>query len=206
MNIENNENHIILWNKYYIKNKISISWGYKEIDSHIVDFLNFYTFENGNNILDVGCGYGKNAIYLLSNNFIYYGIDIANEPISYAKSNYPKGNFYLKDILTLETNFIFDTIIDAGCLHVNKPENWNKILNKYNRLLEKGGRVFIRIFKSDNGSNNPLFIIDGVLPVRGNTKEKLTQIIEKHFYIDKIIFDKDYYKEDEIFYFYLIKK
>lgn len=202
----NYKEHIIKWNKYYLKNKTSVSWWFNKPDLHVLDFITFHNLESNLQILDVWCWYWKNSSLFIGRWVNYIWIDIAKEAIEYSKKNINWWKFILWDIISYNFENKFDVIINAWCFHVNNKIDWEKILLKYKNLLSKNWVIFIRIFNSKIKNENPIFVIDNELPVWWYTKEELIEIFWKLFYIDKIILDNDYYEEDEIFYLYLKNK
>jgi SAM-dependent methyltransferase len=92
-------------------------------------------------ILDVGCGDGillkflkkfentQKNLYLHQNSIVgskqnkknieenYYGIDLSNEMLKYARKNYKKATFFQGDFLNFSSPQSFQTIIFNGCLH-----------------------------------------------------------------------------------------
>jgi SAM-dependent methyltransferase len=203
----NYSNHIIRWNKYYLINKLNVTWGVTKIDSHISDFINYLNLKwNKNSVIDVWCGYWKNASIFLDKGYDYTWIDISKEPIIYASDNIKRWKFILWDIMTFNFKNKFDIIIDAWCIHVNNKSKLKYILNKYLYILKDNWYIFIRLFKSDKINTKPLFMIDWYLPVWWYTKNEILKYFWKNFKINKLILDENYYKEDEIFYLYLSKK
>lgn len=204
----NYKNHIIIWNKYYNLHKKNVSWGFNKWDSHVKDFMDFYGVLDWKNkqVLDTWCWYWKNAIFFIEKWFFYTWIDIAKEPIDYARKSILGGNFLLWDIISYNFNSKFNFIVDAWCFHVNNKLDWKKILLKYREILVDDWLIFIRIFKSETKNEEPLFFVDNELPVWWYTESELIVLVWDLFNIEKIILDKDYYEEDEVFYLYLRKK
>ncbi|MBN8828228.1 MAG: methyltransferase domain-containing protein [Sphingobacteriia bacterium] len=70
-------------------------------------------------LLDLGCGYGALFSYLKSHNLLekidYHGVDLSNEMISYAQSNFEPQNFEVKDVISNPFNDNqFDFVIMNG--------------------------------------------------------------------------------------------
>lgn len=200
--------HFAKWNYYYKKVWKWVSWWYDKPDSHISDFLKYINAKSNISVLDVWCWFWKNASLFIDKNINYTWIDIWKYPIEEAKKLYKNCEFIYWDIISHRFDWNkYDLIIDAGCIHVNHPNKLEKILDKYYEVGKDNWKVFIRIFKW-NTESKPLFFINDFLPVWWYTKESFKSHIDlKKFNIDKIILDRDYYAEDELYYFYLtIKK
>lgn len=93
-------------------------------------------------LLEIGCGPGNIAKYLLSKrpDFDIFGIDIAPNMIEFAKKNNPTANFAVMDsrqINNLETKY--DGIIGGFYLpYLSHTESKELISNSYDLLNEKG--------------------------------------------------------------------
>lgn len=73
------------------------NWQY--IQNQTAGYLQRYLLP-GTRVVDVGCGYG--AIYdLLPNKIKYVGLDISPDLIEIARIRYPKGDFRVFDVMTL---------------------------------------------------------------------------------------------------------
>lgn len=96
----------------------------------------------GKNILDIGCGPGKDAPMFIGAN--YYGLDISPIYIQEAKEKYGKfGTFIcssVDDLLTIELPK-FDVIIMKGVLHHLSDEQINKMLETIKALLNQKGKL-----------------------------------------------------------------
>lgn len=201
-----NQNFSKEWNEYYFLNKKNADWGYLEADKHVIEFINYFKIKNKINVLDIGCGHGKNSEYLLKKGFTTYGIDISKKAIYYSKKRNKKGIF--KQMNAIQTDFkdsFFDVIIDAGCLHVNNKKYWEIIINEYYRILKKDGVFFIRLFKLNNHNNDDeiIFKINDKLDVFGIKKDEIEKYF-KNFKIEKLIYDP-HYKPKPIYYIYFRK-
>ncbi len=103
-------------------------------------------------ILDVGCGPGNIARYLLSKrpDFKLVGLDVAPKMIELAKKNNPSADFKVMDVRNmheLETNF--DGIINGFCLpYLSEKESFDFIRNSYD-VLNENGWVYISFVEGD---------------------------------------------------------
>ena len=194
--------HILNWNKYYDKSWVWVSWWFNECDQHIKDYFNYYNFEKNIKILDVWCWYWKNSKYILDEWFTLSWIDCSLKPINYCKNNIVWWEFILWDIITYKFKETFDVIIDAGCFHVIDPSISIKVIQKYHWILKEWWYLFVRVFCNKEKK----FYIDDFLPVWNYTKESFLEIVSEYFNVENVIFDDNYTKDDEIYYYYLRKK
>lgn len=100
----------------------------------------------GASILDVGCGSGEKAKYLVSKGFHVMGIDFSKEMIALAREQGPTGTFFVKDIkepLGLES--AFDGVFaQAVLLHVPKREVV-RVLRNITAPLKSGGYLYVAV-------------------------------------------------------------
>lgn len=102
-------------------------------------------------ILDLGCGSGRNLVYLAKQGFNVYGIDIAKSGIKitkdWLKNENLKGNLKIGDMyqrLPYSNNF-FDAIISIQTLHHGKINKIRKLIKEMERILKPNGLVFITV-------------------------------------------------------------
>lgn len=99
-----------------------------------------------NKVLELGCGNGKDAEYIISkvgrNNYI--GIDASKELIKLAKKRVKDGKFHVKDMrsVSYETEQFGIILSFSSILHV-KYEEMVKILEKCHKWLKTGGILYI---------------------------------------------------------------
>lgn len=154
--MRNIKNHHLynVWNQvpvnYYQqgvkKNLFQYLWHTHKIKlaKHILSQLEF------NNCLDVGCasGYMVSQIANIFPKTKYFGIDIYDKAIDYAKKTYPQINFKVAtaDKLPFKEN-TFDIILFYETIeHVENPE---KCLKEIRRVLRKDGTLILTM---DSGS------------------------------------------------------
>ncbi|MBI3260862.1 methyltransferase domain-containing protein [Candidatus Berkelbacteria bacterium] len=105
----------------------------------------------GNNVLEIGCGPGRDANYLSEHGLTVTGIDLSEHFIAMAQRNAPRATFQLMDMRKLMfANKTFDGLwIMASFLHIPKQEA-PATLRGFARLLKLGGLMYISV-KSGNG-------------------------------------------------------
>lgn len=120
---------------------------------HWRDFLLIMQDVAGDSIVDIGCGCGAYS-QLIEKYFrfvSYTGIDYAEEAISLAKKTWPSHNFFVKDLWTLDENFIssYDIVHTSALFDV--MSNGDDALNF---LLSLNPKLFIisRIDFTDSNS------------------------------------------------------
>ncbi len=87
-----------------------------------LDLLKNY-LRPGDEILDVGCGHGFLASYLLEQQFKVTGIDASEKLLAIAQKNNPSMTCLYGDIRNIEINKKYDAIVEWWCLfHLNKQD------------------------------------------------------------------------------------
>lgn len=132
------------------------------IDIYLFDQLLKGRFNNCKNILDAGCGNGRNLVYFLKNNFEVFGIDqdqkaidelrILSKKVNSANST---GNFRVAFVEELPfEDAVFDIVICSAVLHFARDEDhFDKMLRSMWRVLKPHGFLFARL-ASDIGIEN----------------------------------------------------
>ena len=106
--------------KIYHSNK-GQSWAGEQPSVELADILKKYKATKESQILEVGCGEGQNARFLLKQGFNLRASDVSNEAISWCKQNIEKNvrnNFFVLDILNNNFTERFDFIISISTLHM----------------------------------------------------------------------------------------
>lgn len=101
-------------------------------------------FTQGKNVLDLGCGEGRNTKYISDQGASVAGIDICKEGIKNAKKKYPKIKFYAADILRFKNKELYDLVFSQMVIcNVKREGEIKKIFSKIYSLLNDGGRFFL---------------------------------------------------------------
>jgi len=127
---------------------------YGDIDIYLFDQLLKGTYDHCNKVLDVGCGVGRNLVYLLQNGFEVHAVDPNPEAIEavrqlsavLAPCN-PSNNFTvaLAESLPYGTAS-FDLVICSAVLHFARDnDHFDSMLRSIWRVLKPGGYLFARL-------------------------------------------------------------
>ena len=104
-------------------------------------------------ILDVGCGDGRNALYLAAHGFQVDAFDISQNAIE--KLNYIKKesgldiNTYICDALKFDFRYNYDLIIMHGVLQFIEKEKQPKIIELLKKHTNNGGYHIIALFTDE---------------------------------------------------------
>ena len=134
----------------------------KSTDIYLIDQILKGRFDHYANVVDLGCGSGRNLPYFLKNEFDVYGIDPRPEAIEEAsiRAHYwnPKAKPGQFKVETMENNSFksshFDLVICNAVLHFAKSQShFEQMLLAACRLIKPGGFFFARL-ASDIGMEN----------------------------------------------------
>ena len=109
------------------------------------------------NILDLGCGNGKNSNYIaeqgLNNKIV--GIEISETALKYARSLVPQGNFMKQNIGAILPfgEASFDIILDVTSSNSLNESERAIYLKEIQRLLKPNGYFFLRTLCKDGDKN-----------------------------------------------------
>lgn len=144
---------IDLWATYFAKNKEQVrisNWRHLNAKRQGIENKIFKEFiKPKNKILDIGCGRGfflKRIFQIFGNSIEYYGIDISEEIINFAKDYFKNAKYLVSpgEKLPFE-NETFDYIQIISTLeHVLNPYS---ILKEAYRVLKKEGRLYVVVHK-----------------------------------------------------------
>lgn len=118
---------------------------------------------NEAHILDVGCGNGYLANYLIMKGHKVTGIDLSQGMLNYAKINAPEAELLIGNAVNLDfLSTTFDGIISTGVLsHIMNIEEVNCVFQNIYKALKKNGIFMLNMFLEEmyqqNWNDNLLF-------------------------------------------------
>ena len=178
------------WNKFYSDREKPIPFFNNIPDENLISYCTSNILKSGK-ALDVGCGNGRNSLYLATQGFNVIGIDISDNSIKWANelaeaySNKPY--FKCESLFNFEDEpKSFDFINDSGCFHHIKPhrrQNYFELILKY---LKDGGYFSMTCFNLNGGANISDYDVYRDYSMHGGlgfTEYKLKKILEPYFEI-----------------------
>ena len=137
------ENSLNYWNNLYEpikRNEITMDDWLEKFDD-IID-------KTSSAIIDLGCGKGNNALYLIQKNRKVISCDQSINAINNIKNNLPEIYqalcFNMLEGLPFDDNYS-DIIIADLCLHYFRNDDTFKIINEIKRVLKPSGHLLIRV-------------------------------------------------------------
>ena len=98
----------------------------------------------GKNVLDAGCGNGRDCKYINQKGFKVKGIDLSKEMLVIAKKMVPKVDFEVMDItnITYSDNSYDGFISNCSFFHI-PVEELPKTLNSFSKILKPNGKLLL---------------------------------------------------------------
>ena len=102
-------------------------------------------------VFDLGCGPGHGAAYLHSLGADVTGIDLVREFIDHARTNFPGPEFRLGSMTELEVpdHSVAGILSWFSTIHL-PPQELDRVLTEFRRMLTPSGRLVIGFFDSDD--------------------------------------------------------
>ena len=129
----------------YAKNYESIELMNKERN----DFLAL--IPEASNILDLGCGHGRDLEYFISKGHSLTGIDISSSLLKIARERAPDAKLIELNLLDIDSiEDLFNGIWCNAVLHHLKKDDFSKVLEKIHNRLNYGGVFFLSVKNNIN--------------------------------------------------------
>jgi SAM-dependent methyltransferase len=108
-------------------------------------------------VLELGCGHGRNALYLASQGCEVDAVDFSEKAIGWAEERAAgsglKVNFICNSIFDLDINpSAYDIVYDCGCFHHLPPHRRETYVDLVTKALKPGGRFGLVCFTPKAGS------------------------------------------------------
>lgn len=178
------------WNKFYLDREKPIPFLKNIPDENLIAYCQNDILKRGK-ALDVGCGNGRNSLYLSTQGFDVTGIDISANSIKWANelaeaySNKPY--FMCESLFDFEgESKSFDFINDSGCFHHIKPHRRNKYFEFILKYLKDDGYFSLTCFDLNGGANISDYDVYRDYSMHGGigfSEYKLKKILETYFEI-----------------------
>ncbi|GIP36474.1 class I SAM-dependent methyltransferase [Paenibacillus sp. J2TS4] len=138
------------WDKFYTDRNKQIPFFVNSPDENLVQYFQNKLVKPGK-ILELGCGAGRNAIYMTKQGCQVDAIDLSQEAIDWgkdrAKSNNVQVNFLCKNMFDVSfESETYDFIYDCGCFHHILPHRRISYLDMINKGLKPGGHFGLVCF------------------------------------------------------------
>ena len=106
------------------------------------------------NVLEIGCGNGRDAKEIVKRTNNYLGMDISEGMIKIAHEYVPQGDFKISDVESFEFPQNLDAIFSFASLLHSAKENVKIVLDKAYQSLNESGVFFISLKYGDYHDEN----------------------------------------------------
>lgn len=157
-------------------------------DENLVELLRNDGGRTGRAI-DIGCGPGRNALFLAKRGWAVEAVDLSPVAIGWARERAAEAgldlSFYCGSVISLELEAAgYDLVYDSGCLHHIPPHRRPAYLRLVRRLLKPDGHFGLVCFNREGGSDLSDWEVYRARSLRGGlgfSEQRLRQVLAPHF-------------------------
>ncbi|HEU5139581.1 MAG TPA: class I SAM-dependent methyltransferase [Bacillales bacterium] len=156
-------NHTKNWDEEYISGSFREMWDLSYPSQELVAFVATINLPNGAEALDIGCGAGREAIFLAQQGLNTIGVDLSAEALKIAEERAKEARVKVDwrhgNVLDLPVeDRSVDLINDRGCFHVIAEEERDLFAREIVRILKPGGMMLLRGCREtrENGDHVPV--------------------------------------------------
>ncbi|MFD8012009.1 class I SAM-dependent methyltransferase [Streptomyces sp. NPDC058955] len=145
------------WDGFYADRERPVPFFVPKPDENLAAYAERGLLQGGGRALDLGCGPGRNALYLASLGYTVDAVDLSATAIGWAQERarqngvetirFTCGNAFAPG--TVEGPY--DLVYDSGCLHHLPPHRRVSYLALLDRVLAPGGHFALTAFAAGEG-------------------------------------------------------
>jgi SAM-dependent methyltransferase len=148
------------WNKFFATLPVAHPLSSLLPDESLVEFVEQKKILRPGCAIDIGCGNGRNAVYLAKQGFKVDAVDLSLEVlkkgIEFARASdvpvsFQCGSFFDMDLEPQR----YDLVCDSGLLHHVFPHRRPQYLDRVRRLLKPDGHLVLVTFNEKMGTSAP---------------------------------------------------
>lgn len=138
------------WDNFYSDRDRKVPFFVNHPDENLVEYFETKMVSSGK-VLDLGCGPGRNALYLAENGCLVDAVDQSEEGLNWAIERAAEKklhvNFIKDNIFELKfEEGTYDLVYDSGCFHHIPPHRRLNYINLVKRSLKPGGHFALTCF------------------------------------------------------------
>ena len=144
------------WNEFYANRAKPVPFFGPEPDESLSTWVNDGVLPPGK-ALDLGCGNGRNAIFLAKSGFNVDGVDYSKTAIEWAvqRAKEASAEVHLHNASVFEASIppsSYDLVYDSGCFHHMPPHRRANYIALVAAALKPGGWLGMTCFRPEGGS------------------------------------------------------
>lgn len=138
------------WDVFYSDRDRGVPFFKNYPDENLAEYVGTRKLTTGK-VLELGCGPGRNAIYLAGKGFSVDAVDQSEEGLNWGKERAldenVKVNFIKQNIFELDIEEgSYDLVYDSGCFHHIPPHRRMDYIDLVTRALKPGGHFALTCF------------------------------------------------------------
>lgn len=137
------------WDRFYADRERDVPFFAAKPDENLADYLDRGLLAPGR-ALDLGCGPGRNALYLAAAGFAVDAVDLSPTAIAWARERAAAAGveirFHRGDAFAANLDGPYELVYDSGCLHHLPPHRRISYLALLDRCLAPGGHLALTCF------------------------------------------------------------
>lgn len=140
------------WDRFYADRSRPVPFFAAKPDENLAAYLDQGLIAPGR-ALDLGCGPGRNALYLAARGFEVDAVDLSPVAVSWGEERAHEAGadvrFMRGDAFALPANELsgpYDLVVDSGCFHHLPPHRRISYLALLDRVLAPGGHLALTCF------------------------------------------------------------
>lgn len=140
------------WDRFYADRNRDVPFFVDKPDENLVAHIESGPLRpEGPRVLDLGCGPGRNAVYLAAHGFDVDAVDQSATAVAWgrerAATEGAAARFHQSDIFDVQLpHDTYDVVYDSGCLHHLPPHRRVSYLTLLDRVLAPGGHFGVTCF------------------------------------------------------------
>ncbi|MFG2357959.1 class I SAM-dependent methyltransferase [Streptomyces sp. NPDC048521] len=145
------------WDRFYADRSSPVPFFVAKPDENLAAYLDQDLIAPGR-ALDLGCGAGRNALYLASHGFEVDAVDLSPVALAWAEDRAREVGvdvrFLRGDAFALSATELsgpYDLVVDSGCFHHVPPHRRVSYLALLDRVLAPGGHLALTCFAAGEG-------------------------------------------------------
>ncbi|MFF4899738.1 SAM-dependent methyltransferase [Streptomyces sp. NPDC001068] len=140
------------WDPFYADRSRPVPFFTSKPDENLAACLRRGLIPSGR-VLDLGCGAGRNAVYLASHGFEVDAVDLSHTAVAWGEDRAREASvdvrFLCGDVFALPAAELagpYDLVVDSGCFHHLPPHRRVSYLALLDRVLAPGGHLALTCF------------------------------------------------------------
>ncbi len=142
------------WDRFYADRSREVPFFVAKPDENLAGYLDRGLLRPGR-ALDIGCGPGRNAIFLARNGFQVDAVDISATAVAWARERGAGSGVEFRHGDAFAVEGSYDLVYDSGCFHHLPPHRRVSYLALLDRVLRPGGHFALTCLTTDEGTAVP---------------------------------------------------